>query len=249
MNPATSEPARSTTSPDAIAYHEQLAADWEGRYQKRSFQARIEVLEECVSGLNLEGTRWLDAGCGTGTLSRFLAGKRCSVVGMDAASGMIDLANQEAREHALGTKVRFEVIETIAHLPTADVSVDGVLCSSVLEYVANCEQCLREFARVLKPGGVLLISVPNAESLVRKGQVAAHHLGRRLGKRWLAFIEFSKNEYSADEFAALLENHGFTVKKAISFGSPIPRWLQRWRIGGSLLMYLAVRGASERSGS
>jgi 2-polyprenyl-6-hydroxyphenyl methylase/3-demethylubiquinone-9 3-methyltransferase len=145
--------------------------------------------------------------------------------------------------------VRFEVIETIAQLPTADASVDGVLCSSVLEYVPDAEQCLGEFARVLKPGGLLLLSVPNAESVVRRGQVAAHHVGRRLGKQWLAFLRYSKNEYAAEEFAALLAKHRFTVKKATPFGSPIPRWLQRRRTGGSLLMFLAVRGTSESSGS
>ena len=35
---------------DAVAYHGGLAADWEDRYQKRSFQARLEVLEECLLG-------------------------------------------------------------------------------------------------------------------------------------------------------------------------------------------------------
>lgn len=239
MNPTTSEPVRRATPLDAIAYHEQLSTEWEGRYQKRSFQSRIAVLEECLEGVNLAGTQWLDAGCGTGTLSRLLAEKGCSVVGLDAAPGMIELAQKEAG--GLESRLRFEVVETIAQLPNADAALDGILCSSVLEYVGDVERCLSEFTRVLKPGGYLLISVPNAESVIRRGQVVAYYLGRGIGKRWLEFVQYSKNEYTMGELDALLAGHGFVVKKAIRFGSPIPRWLQRRRLGGSLLMVLAVR--------
>jgi 2-polyprenyl-3-methyl-5-hydroxy-6-metoxy-1,4-benzoquinol methylase len=258
MNPTTGVPT--TYEPnDVVDYHGKLAADWEERYQKPSFQARIKVLEECLQGRNLTGTQWLDAGCGTGTLSRFLAEKGCSVVGLDAAPRMIELAREQGKRHACNERMRFEVAGTepagtgftgigptgtIEQLPNATASFDGVLCSSVLEYVPDADSCLSEFARVLKPGGLLLISVPNSQSVVRRAQVSLHHWGRKLGKRWLAFIEYSRNEYSADRFDTLLRTHGFEVQQRIVFGSPIPRWLQRRRVGGSLLMFLAVRGGS-----
>jgi 2-polyprenyl-3-methyl-5-hydroxy-6-metoxy-1,4-benzoquinol methylase len=258
MNPTTGVPT--TYEPDdVVAYHGKLAADWEERYQKPSFQARLGVLEECLQGRSLTGTQWLDAGCGTGTLSRFLAEKGCSVVGLDAAPRMIELARAQGKRHAFSERMRFEVLGTeaigtgftgtgstgtIEQLPNAAASLDGVLCSSVLEYVPNVENCLMEFARVLKPGGLLLISVPNSQSVVRRAQVSVHHWGRRVGKRWLAFIEYSRNEYSADRFETLLRSHSFEVQRLIVFGSPIPRWLQRWRVGGSLLMFLAVRRGS-----
>jgi SAM-dependent methyltransferase len=253
MSPTTGMPT--TCEPkDVVAYHGDLAANWEQRYQKRSFQARIEVLEECLRGRNPGGTQWLDAGCGTGTLSRFLAEKGCSVLGLDAAPRMIELAREQSARHALGGRMQFEVAGekfngtgftgTIEHLPNAAASLDGVLCSSVLEYVPDAERCLAEFARVLKPGGILLISVPNSQSVVRRMQVGTHRWGRRLGKKWLAFIEYSRHEYSAERFEALLREHGMETQKRIVFGSPIPRWLQRQRIGGSLLMFLAVRKGS-----
>ncbi len=253
MNPTTGVPT--TYEPnDVVAYHGKLAVDWEERYQKRSFQARIDVLEECLQDRNLAGTHWLDAGCGTGTLSRFLAEKGCSVTGLDAAPRMIELAREHAKRHVLGERMHFEVAGTdaagtgftgtIEKLPDAAASLDGVLCSSVLEYVSNSEISLVEFARVLKPGGLLLISVPNSQSVVRRAQVSVHRWGRRLGRQWLAFIEYSRNEYSSAQFETLLRAHGFEVQKVIVFGSPIPRWLQRRRIGGSLLMFLAVRKGS-----
>ena len=225
---------------DVVAYHGALAGDWEGRYRKRSFRARLEVLEECLRGRDLAGAKWLDAGCGTGTLSRFLAEKGCSVTGLDAAPRMIEVARQQAR-HGSSGELRFEVSPTIEQLPDAEASLDGILCSSVLEYVQNPEQCLAEFARVLRPGGTLLVSVPNAESVIRRGQVGLHHMGRSLGQRWLDFVQYSRNEYSADEFTTLLRTRGFETERTIVFGSPIPHWLQRRRAGGSLLMFLAVR--------
>jgi 2-polyprenyl-3-methyl-5-hydroxy-6-metoxy-1,4-benzoquinol methylase len=231
---------------DAVAYHGGLAADWEDRYKKRSFQARLEVLEECLRGRTLAGMQWLDAGCGTGTLTRFLAEKGCSVTGLDAAAQMIEMARGQTKDHPQRERMRFEVAHrdsagTMERLPNATGSLDGILCSSVLEYMPDAEQLIREFARVLKPGGVLLISVPNAQSAVRRAQVGIHKLGRRLGKHWLPFIEYSRNEYSTAEFEALLTAKNLRTERVVVFGSPIPRWVQRQRLGGSLLMFAAIR--------
>jgi 2-polyprenyl-3-methyl-5-hydroxy-6-metoxy-1,4-benzoquinol methylase len=231
---------------DPVSYHGNLAADWEGRYLKRSFQARLEVLEECLRGRAQAGTQWLDAGCGTGTLTRFLAEKGCSIIGVDAAPQMIEMARERTQHHPQRELMQFEVagrdsVGTIERLSNATASLDGILCSSVLEYMPDAEQLVGEFARVLKPGGMLLISVPNKQSAVRRAQVGIHHWGRRLGKHWLPFIEYSRNEYSAAEFEALLTAKNFRKERVIVFGSPIPRWLQRWRLGGSLLMFAAVR--------
>jgi 2-polyprenyl-3-methyl-5-hydroxy-6-metoxy-1,4-benzoquinol methylase len=242
MNPTADMPM--TYEPeDVVSYHGKLAEDWENRYQKKSFQARIEVLEECLQGLDLAGKEWLDAGCGTGTLSRYLAAKGCRVTGVDASPRMIEVAREQAGKDVRSAQMRFDAVqkETIAQLPNAEASLDGILCSSVLEYMPNVERCLTSFARVIKPGGLLLVSVPNAQSVVRRAQVSAHKMGRLLGRSWLDFIEYSRNEYSTSEFEALLRSQSFEVKTVITFGSPLPHWMQRQRFGGSLLMFLAVR--------
>ena len=244
MNPTTDAPSTYAPS-DAVAYHGRLAPDWEARYRKRSFRARVDAVEECLLGQSLVGRAWLDAGCGTGTLSRILADRGCDVTGVDAAAGMIRVAQEQATQAASGDSrkrnLRFEVCGTIERLPLAASSLDGVLCSSVLEYVDAAEEVLIEFFRVLKPGGLLLVSVPNSQSIVRRAQVAAFHLGRRTGRKWLSFVEYSRNEYSVTEFGALLQRCGFGVDKVLVFGSPMPRWMQRLRSGGSLLMFRAAR--------
>jgi 2-polyprenyl-3-methyl-5-hydroxy-6-metoxy-1,4-benzoquinol methylase len=236
---------------DAVAYHRELAVGWEQRYKKPAFQARLRAFEECLAGHDLHGEDWLDAGCGSGTMARYLAEAGARVVGVDAAEEMITMARELAGHNSASREVankddrsrqlRFEQITTIAHLPLADRSLDGILCSSVLEYVPDPPACLAEFARVLSPGGLLVVSVPNRNSLVRRAQAGTHQMGRILGQRWCAFLDYSQNEYVAEDFRLLLKEHGFATRNVIPFGSPIPHWLQRREFGGSLLAFGAVR--------
>ena len=231
------------TAKDAVAYHRELALGWEQRYQKPAFKARLRAVEECLADHDLHGQHWLDAGCGSGTLARYLLEAGANVLGVDAAEEMITLARELtiAKQNEPTRKLRFEHIATIAHLPLADQSLDGILCSSVLEYVPDADACLTEFARVVRPGGLLVISVANRNSIVRQAQLATHRLGRILGRRWCAFLDYSHNDYVAAAFRRVLKEHGFAPGKVIPFGSPIPHWLQRREFGGSLLAFCAVR--------
>lgn len=240
---------------DAIAYHRELAAGWEQRYTKPAFRARLRAFDECLAGRDLRGQHWLDAGCGSGTMARCLVEAGASVLGVDAAEEMIATARELASQDAAGRhiandvtykeehsrQIRFERIATIAHLPLPDQSLDGIVCSSVLEYVSDPAACLAEFARVLRPGGLLVVSVANRNSLIRSVQVGMHRLGRLLRQRWCAFLDYSHNEYTAAAFRALLRDHGFATANIIPFGSPIPHWLQRREFAGSLLAFGAIR--------
>lgn len=219
----------------AITYHSGLSSTWEQRYRKRSFRARQVVLAECVTGQNICGN-WLDAGCGTGTLSRWLAEQGCVVLGVDAAQEMIDRATFSPNDSA--GSVQFQRA-SVAHLPLETESLDGILCSSVLEYVGDPELCLAEFSRVLKRAGLLLISVPNRDSSIRKIQRFYHQAGTALGFSWAEFMEYSLHQYSKEEFGKVLKRYGFVVEKILPFGSALPRVAQRnYRIG-SLLMFVA----------
>src|ERR1700722_10826192 len=202
---------------DAVAYHRELAVGWEQRYKKPAFKARLRAFEECLAGRDLHGQDWLDAGCGSGTLARYLVEAGASVLGVDAAEEMIAtarelasqyVANSFAKKDEPAVQLRFEHVPTIAHLPLADQSLDGILCSSVLEYVPDPAACLAEFARVLRPGALLLVSVANRTSLVRKAQVATNRIGRLVGQSWCAFLDYSHNDYAAADFRALLNQRG-----------------------------------------
>jgi ubiquinone/menaquinone biosynthesis C-methylase UbiE len=91
----------------------------------------------------------LDLGCGNQPYRRYLT-EVSQYVGLDYPP------TQECLEH----EIMPEVLGDARTLPFTDHSFDGILCSQVLEHVDRPETMLREMARVLKPGGVGLISVP-----------------------------------------------------------------------------------------
>jgi 2-polyprenyl-3-methyl-5-hydroxy-6-metoxy-1,4-benzoquinol methylase len=226
---------------NAIAYHASLARTWEDRYRKPAFQLRHTMLMRCLEGRDVAGRLWLDAGCGTGTLSRWLAARGCGVLGVDAAAEMITAAVQAAKSHEYSERISFVRVSTIARLALDDNLLDGILCSSVLEYVSDPITCLAEFARVLKPGGLLLVSVPNRNSLVRRAQVAGHRLGSLMGQGWATFLDYSRHEYSQQEFQQVLSRAGFSGERLVPFGGPLPRLAQRSRRWAPLLMFVAQK--------
>ena len=226
---------------DAVTYHASLADGWEHRYRKQAFQLRQAVLMKCLQGRDITGRLWLDAGCGTGTLSRWLAARGCSVLGVDAASEMVAAAAHAVGAQDYSERLSFVRISTIARLALDDNLLDGILCSSVLEYVPEPTACLAEFARILKPGGLLLASVPNRNSAVRQTQVACHRLGALIGQKWVQFLDYSHHEYSRREFQQLLTRAGFSGERFVPFGGPLPRLAQRSCRWAPLLMFVAQK--------
>jgi ubiquinone/menaquinone biosynthesis C-methylase UbiE len=225
----------------AVAYYASLASDWERRYQKTAFRSREAVLSKCLRERELAGSTWLDVGCGTGTLARWLAARGCRVFAVDAAPQMLAAAAQFAYSSGFCNHLRFAKIDDVARLPSPDNSSDGVLCSSVLEYVLDPCTCLKEFFRVLKPGGLLLVSVPNRNSIVRRAQVACHRMASLVGTECMKFMAYSRQQFSVSEFECLLRQTGFSLQKMLPLGSPFPALAQRSCLWGPLLMFVAQK--------
>ena len=220
----------------AVAYHDRIASDWDPRYRKASFAVREAILAACLTDLPLASTRWLDAGCGSGTLARWLARRGCRVDGVDASAHMIRAADELARHESYGNRLSFRV-GALEQLDGEAGGYDGVLCSSVLEYLDRPADCLARFARLLKPRGALVVSVPHKYSLVRRALAVVH----RLAPNRLAYFRHSKNEYSLREFSLLLQENHFEVERAYYFGGGLPGRLQRLPCFASLIMFLAFR--------
>lgn len=104
------------------------------------------------------GDSVLDICCGTGDLSFELAGRVLPgghVVGCDFSEQMLDLAREKALERQMGS-VRFEWADAL-QLPYDDGRFDAVTVGFGVRNFADRDQGLREMARVLKPGGRLVI--------------------------------------------------------------------------------------------
>jgi SAM-dependent methyltransferase len=103
-----------------------------------------------------DGDRVLDAGCGHGlALLALGALADARLVGIDRDAARLRVAA------GAGVAARLAGAD-LACLPFADGSFDKVLCSEVLEHAADDRAALRELHRVLRPGGVLAVSVPHA---------------------------------------------------------------------------------------
>ncbi|WP_327581724.1 methyltransferase domain-containing protein [Nonomuraea sp. NBC_00507] len=102
----------------------------------------------------------LDAACGTGRLAAYLASRGHQVLGVDSSPDMLARARERVPqgEFHLGD---------LRLLPVPDDAVDLVACSLALTHVAELDPVLTEFARVLRPGGHVVISDMHPEGVAR----------------------------------------------------------------------------------
>ena len=132
----------------ATAFFSAAAGDWD-RMRAELFGSNADVLplialldDELVVG---------DLGCGTGQIARTLSPFVRRVVGVDASDAMLHAARQRAGNNIDLRQGRLE------ELPIADGELDVALLFLVLHYVVEPARALSEAARVLKPGGTLLV--------------------------------------------------------------------------------------------
>jgi SAM-dependent methyltransferase len=141
------------------------AARWPAKYAADGRLAgRLVQLARAVSELAVPGGELLDLGCASGELARHLAASGYQVTGCDIAPAML---RQAAKADVRGA-VRWVLLEPCWQvLPFAEGSLDAVVSASVLEYVPDPGAVLAECARVLRPGGVLVCTVPDVTHPVR----------------------------------------------------------------------------------
>jgi ubiquinone/menaquinone biosynthesis C-methylase UbiE len=107
------------------------------------------IVREILDGLPIGVA--LDAACGTGRHSTYLAALGHEVIGVDSSAAMLRRAREKVPEG--------EFHEADLHdLPLPDGHVDLVVCALALMHVPDLEPVLAEFVRVLRPGGSLVIS-------------------------------------------------------------------------------------------
>jgi ubiquinone/menaquinone biosynthesis C-methylase UbiE len=137
----------------------------------------------------IAGKRVLDAACGEGYGTALLGRSAADAVGVDIDAATV--ANATAR-YGGGARVRF-VEGSCTALPLADASIDVIVSFETIEHLREADQSrmLAEFARVLAPDGIVIISSPN----------------KRLYSDDRNYVnEFHLHELYRDDFARLLDS-------------------------------------------
>ncbi len=150
---------------------DEKAATWSAKYAPGG--PLTERLTQLANGASFHvptGGQVLDLGCGTGDLARCLSGAGLQVTGCDISPSMLDEAAATDPRGAVEW-VRLQPDWQVLPFPAA--AFDAVIASSVLEYVHSPALVLAECARVLRPGAVMLATVPDVTHPVRWLEEAA----------------------------------------------------------------------------
>lgn len=124
-------------------------------------QLEKAALEKALAGKKYE--RALDVGIGNGRLLPIYAPHAAHITGMDISQEQLDHASQAAAK--LGIPFETKLCQEASRIELPDQSFDLIICSRVLQHVYDWRESVDEFARILKPGGDLLLLTYNRLSI------------------------------------------------------------------------------------
>jgi SAM-dependent methyltransferase/glycosyltransferase involved in cell wall biosynthesis len=235
------------TASDVQALFNYKARSWQSKFGPAGrLSVRLEGFTARLCKLTPPPAGILDLGCGTGDMAAVFSQMGYRVTACDIACAMIDVA----RNTHTGSSVEWICLEPDWRvLPFADGSFDAVVASSVFEYLVDLQQTATELSRVLRPEGILLLTVPNPLSYVRKLEgwfrkmLTNHLLFSLLNKlpyfdSYAAYILLSRNRLAVDEWHSALSTAHFVPMEEGDFSKDAWR-----RQADDPLILLAVKNA------
>ena len=220
-----------------------LAASY-GRWRRSRLGRITDSLEErLIVDLvgPVEDLSVLDLGCGDGALASQFAHLGARVTGLDADSRMLTAARRRAEMEQIKLPL---VLGRLEALPFPDTSFDRVVAVTVLCFVRDADRAVGEMARVLRPGGRVLVGELGRFSL----WAAIRRIRGWLGATTWKFARFR----TAGELRALVEAHGLVVhglrgsiyyppwERAASLLARCDPWFARWTTVGAALIAVAA---------
>ena len=174
-----------------------------GDFQKRRIECTLEMVKEASSRLQTR-PRILDLGCGQGHITAFINQQIAvaEVCGLDYSISAIRYANREY------PGIDF-VVASAYQCPYREGYFDIVVCNNLWEHVPDPLLLLNKIARVITPGGFLIISTP---SRYRWGNL----VNVLRGKSIQFMSEHHVTEYSVGQVIEQLRFGGFDVIKSFS---------------------------------
>jgi ubiquinone/menaquinone biosynthesis C-methylase UbiE len=192
---------------------ESRKASWEQLWIKRKrlhvYRNVSEEANRCLA--NLQGARILEVGCGRGATLLELARQGAQVVGLDYAQTAISTCEALRSAMKLDDSAEFLLGDARA-LPFDSGSFDFVYSIGLLEHFEQPSVLLSEQYRVLKPGGVVLVQVPQKYSVYTLAKIPLTKLGYWPYGGW-------ETQFSAGELQELVQHAGFRPVSMFGYGS------------------------------
>ncbi len=145
----------------------------------------------------------LEIGPGPGLVHEILAQRAALTVGLDISAGMLRRTRERLQARGLPARL---VRGAAQALPFADASFDAIVMTFVFSAIPDGERAMRAFARILRPGGVLILvdaCIPNDDNIP----------ARVLARMWTLFGDQMRDE------ATLMRATGLTVIAKREFGA------------------------------
>lgn len=186
-------------------------------YDTRSYHIRNQLT---LSWLRKGGGRILEAGCGPAILISSLEALGYCAIGVDLVEQNLRTGQQRLQAEQTPSRL---VAGNLTQLPFADEAFDEIVSLGVLEYVLPVQTALSELHRLLRPGGQLIVSLPNRQSLYRRWE---KHLYKPISQAIKQLQQPQKPRYTRLEFAAhelpvLFERASFQIVHTQSFAAQL----------------------------
>jgi SAM-dependent methyltransferase len=144
----------------------------------------------------------LEVGSGSGGPAVYLAAERgCRVTGVDVNEHGVRNAEALAKARGLGDRLRFEAIDASRPLPFANATFDAIVSNDAMCHIKNRSAVLRDWVRLLKPGGRVLFT----DAMVVTGVVSHEEIATRSSIGFYLFVPPGVNE-------TLLRDAGFAMR-------------------------------------
>jgi SAM-dependent methyltransferase len=226
-----------------LAYYSRAASRefWSEHWAGEDVQALVDIARRSPLTSIIEGAlpvrgRMLEAGCGLGQYVVLLRERGRAIAGVDWSLDALG----RCRAAAPGTPL---AAMDLAALGVQSAALDAYVSLGVVEHdAAGPDAILAEAARVLAPGGRLLLSVPYWNGVRR---LCAPHLVRQARRTRAGGGEFHQFAFSRREIRGFVESHGFRV---LSFHPYDPARMPRKALG-QVLARLRRGGAPGRGGA
>lgn len=137
-----------------VEFYDTIAADFDQIMNQYDLRRRLEVVfDQLLGGVDLKGCKMLDAGCGTGFFTATALARGAEVTSLDIGVNLL----REARKKG----APFVVAGDVANMGFADASFDLIVSSECIEHTPSPRASIKEMARVLRPGGMIVLTCPN----------------------------------------------------------------------------------------